>query len=45
MIEKSEADILMVAREDDFNFESVEHAEAARYITKEENRFKLMRNL
>jgi len=29
-IEKSEADILMVAGEDDHNFESVEHAEAAR---------------
>ena len=28
-IEKSEADILMVAGEDDCNFESVEHAEAA----------------
>ena len=33
-IEKSEADILMIAGEDDFNFESVEHAETARYITR-----------
>ena len=31
-IEKSEADILMIAGEDDHNFESVEHAETARYI-------------
>ena len=29
-IEKSEADILMVAGEDDYNFESVDHAETAR---------------
>ena len=34
-IEKIDADILMVAGEDDLNFESVEHAEAARYKNKE----------